>query len=67
MWKMNYSSKQNMAIGRRVMGHQKKGGALEVALSSLPTLSVLIFSLHSEIGFKTPFKSVSCTFYFENL
>ena len=47
MWKINYGSRQNIASSKRVMGSQKEGGALEVALSSVPTLNVLIFIFRS--------------------
>lgn len=43
MWKINYSSRQNMASSKRVMESHKEGGALEVAFSSVPTLHVLVF------------------------
>ena len=36
-----------MASSKKVMDSQNKGGALEVALSSVPTLSVISFIFRS--------------------
>lgn len=42
-----------MASRKRVMESHKEGGALEVALSSVPTLHVLVFIFRSR--FQEPF------------